>query len=62
VEIIDKLNREINAGLVDPKFRARLTDAGVTVFATSPAAFAKHIADETEKWARVIRTANIKPD
>jgi tripartite-type tricarboxylate transporter receptor subunit TctC len=62
MEIIDKLNSEINAGLADPKFRARLTDAGVTVFAGSPAELAKHIADETEKWAKVIRTANIKPD
>jgi len=62
MEIVDKLNREINAGLVDPKFRAQLADVGVTVFAGSPAEFAKHIADETEKWAKVIRTANIKPD
>ena len=62
VGIIDKLNREINAGLADPKIKARLADVGVTVFAGSPAEFAKHIVDETEKWGKVIRTANIKPD
>jgi tripartite-type tricarboxylate transporter receptor subunit TctC len=61
-EIIDKLNREINAALADPKIKARLDDLGVTVFANSPADFAKHIADETEKWGKVIRAANIKPE
>ena len=61
-EIVDKLNGEINAALADAKFRARLVDLGVTVFASSPAEFAKHIADETEKWAKVIRAANIKVD
>jgi tripartite-type tricarboxylate transporter receptor subunit TctC len=61
-EIIDKLNREINAALADPKIKARLDDVGVSVFAGSPADFAKHIADETEKWGKVVRAANIKPE
>jgi tripartite-type tricarboxylate transporter receptor subunit TctC len=61
-EIIDKLNREIHAALADPEIKARLDDLGVTVFAGSPADFAKHIADETEKWGKVIRAANIKPE
>jgi len=61
-EIIDKLNREINAAFADPEIKARLDDLGVTVFAGSPADFAKHIADETEKWGKVIRAANIKPE
>ena len=62
IEIIDKLNREIHAALADLEIKARLDDLGVTVFAGSPADFAKHIADETEKWGKVIRAANIKPD
>jgi len=60
-EVIDKLNSEINAGLADPKLKARLADFGGTVFALSPADFGKFIADETEKWAKAIRAANIKP-
>jgi len=59
-DIIDKLNEEINAGLADPKIRARLADLGGMVFSGSPADFGKFIADETEKWAKVIRAANIK--
>ena len=59
-EIIDKINKEINAGLADPKLKARIADFGGTVFALSPADFGKFIADETEKWAKVIRAANIK--
>jgi tripartite-type tricarboxylate transporter receptor subunit TctC len=62
IGVIDKLNSEINAGLADPRFRARLADVGVPAFAGSPAEFAKHIADETEKWGKVIKTAKIKPD
>ena len=62
VEIIEKLNREINAGLADPKMKARLADLGGTVLPGSPADFGKHIAEETEKWAKVIRAANIKPE
>jgi tripartite-type tricarboxylate transporter receptor subunit TctC len=61
-EIVDKLNKEINAGLVDPKFKARLADLGGTVLAGSPADFGKLIAAETEKWGKVIRAANIKPE
>ena len=54
-EIVDKLNKEINAGLADPKMKARLADLGGTVLAGSPADFGKLIADETEKWAKVIQ-------
>jgi tripartite-type tricarboxylate transporter receptor subunit TctC len=61
-EIIDKLNKEINAGLADPKMKARFADLGGTVLPGSPADFGKLIADETEKWAKVIRAANIKPE
>jgi tripartite-type tricarboxylate transporter receptor subunit TctC len=61
-EIVDKLNKEINAGLADPKLRARLADLGGTVLAGSPADFSKLIADETEKWAKVIKSAGIKPE
>ena len=62
VEIVDKLNNEINAGLVDPTMRARLADLGGAVLAGSPADFGKLIADETEKWGKVIRAANIKAE
>jgi tripartite-type tricarboxylate transporter receptor subunit TctC len=51
-----------NAALVDPNMKKRLTELGVAVFAGSPADFGKFIADETEKWGKVIRAANIKPD
>ena len=62
-EIVDKLNKEINAGLADPKIKARLADLGGTAAAAgSPADFGKLIADETEKWGKVIRAANIKPE
>ena len=61
-EIIDKLNKEINAGLADPKIKARLADLGGTPFQSSPADFAKLIADETDKWGKVIRSANIKAE
>jgi tripartite-type tricarboxylate transporter receptor subunit TctC len=59
-EIIDKLNREIGAALADPHLKARIADFGGTPVAQSPAEFGKFIADETEKWSRVIRAANIK--
>jgi tripartite-type tricarboxylate transporter receptor subunit TctC len=62
VDIIDRLNREINAGLADSKLKARLADLGAAVFVGSPSDFAKHIADETEKWAKVVRTANLRAD
>jgi tripartite-type tricarboxylate transporter receptor subunit TctC len=61
-EIVNKLNKEINAGLADPKIRARIADIGGTVLAGSAAEVGKLIAEETEKWAKVIRAANIKPE
>jgi tripartite-type tricarboxylate transporter receptor subunit TctC len=61
-EIIVKLNTEINAGLADPKLKARLADLGGTVLAGSPAAFGQLIADETEKWGKVVRAAHMKPE
>jgi tripartite-type tricarboxylate transporter receptor subunit TctC len=61
-EIIDRLNIEINAGLSDPKMKARLADLGGTVFPGSPADFGKLIAEATEKWAKVNRAANIKAE
>jgi tripartite-type tricarboxylate transporter receptor subunit TctC len=61
-EIIDTLNKEINAALADPKMKARLADLGGTVLAGSPADFGKLIADETEKWGNVIRALNIKAE
>ena len=61
-DVIDKLNKEINAGIADPKLKARLADLGSTPLAGSPADFGKFIADETEKWSKVIRTANIKAE
>ena len=62
VEIIDKLNREINAALTDPKIKARLADLGGTALGGAPTDFAKLIADETEKWGKVIKFAGIKPE
>ena len=61
-EVIDKLNKEINAGLTDPTLKARFADLGGTVLPGPPADFGKLIADETEKWGKVIRAANIKPE
>jgi tripartite-type tricarboxylate transporter receptor subunit TctC len=61
-EIVDKLNKEINAALADHKIKARLADLGSVPLALSPADFGKLIAEETEKWSRVIRAANIKPE
>jgi tripartite-type tricarboxylate transporter receptor subunit TctC len=60
-EIVSRLNNEINAGLAEPKMKARLAELGGMVLAGSPADFAKLIADETDKWGKVIRAANIKP-
>jgi tripartite-type tricarboxylate transporter receptor subunit TctC len=62
VEIIDKLNREINAALTDPKIMARLAVLGGAALGGSPADFAKLIADGTEKWGKVIKSAGIKPE
>jgi tripartite-type tricarboxylate transporter receptor subunit TctC len=61
-EIVDKLNQEINAVLADPKLKARFADLGATALATSPADFGKLIAEETEKWGKVVRFAGIKPE
>jgi tripartite-type tricarboxylate transporter receptor subunit TctC len=61
-EIIDKLNKEINAALAGPGIKARFADLGGTVFPSSPAEFGNFIATETEKWGKVIRAANIKPE
>jgi len=58
-EIIDKLNKEINAGLGDPRIKARVADLGGTVFISSPADFGKFIAVYTEKWAKVIKFAGM---
>jgi tripartite-type tricarboxylate transporter receptor subunit TctC len=59
-EIIGRLNNEINAALADPVIKARFAELGSTVSPTSPAEFGKFIADETEKWGKVVRAANIK--
>jgi tripartite-type tricarboxylate transporter receptor subunit TctC len=61
-EIVDRLNREINAGLADPKMKARLADLGGEVLAGSPADFGKLVAEETEKWAKVVKFSGAKPD
>ena len=61
-EIVEKLNKEINAGLADPKIKARLADLGGDALALSPADFGRLIADETEKWGKVIKFAGIKPE
>jgi tripartite-type tricarboxylate transporter receptor subunit TctC len=61
-EIVEKLNKEINAALADPNMKKRLTDLGAAVFAGSPADFGKFIADEIEKWRKVVRFAGIKPE
>jgi tripartite-type tricarboxylate transporter receptor subunit TctC len=62
VEIIEKLNREINAGLADPKMKSRLADLGGTPLSGSPADFGKLIAEETEKWAKVVQFSGAKAD
>ena len=61
-EIVDKLNKEINAALADPKMKARLAELGATALPGSPTEFGKLIADKTEKWGKVVRTANIKAE
>jgi tripartite-type tricarboxylate transporter receptor subunit TctC len=61
-EIIDKLNAEINAALADPAMQKRFADIGGEALAGSPADFGKLIAAETEKWGKVVRAANIKPE
>jgi tripartite-type tricarboxylate transporter receptor subunit TctC len=61
-EIIDKLNRETNAALADPKIKARMAESGGNALAGSPADFGKLVADETEKWSKVIQAANIRAE
>ena len=61
-EIIERLSREINAGLADPKIKTRLADLGGATFVSSPAEMNKFVAAEVEKWGKVIRAANIKPE
>jgi tripartite-type tricarboxylate transporter receptor subunit TctC len=61
-EIIDKLNREINAGLADPKMKSRFADLGFTPLSLSAADFARLVVDETEKWSKVVKFAKIKPE
>jgi tripartite-type tricarboxylate transporter receptor subunit TctC len=61
-EVVDRLNREVNAALADPKIKARLADLGSTPLVQSPGEFAKLIASDTEKWGKVIRAANIKAE
>ena len=61
-EIIDKLNREINAALADPKMNARLADLGGLVLPLSPADYGRRIAEETEKWGKVIKFAGARAD
>ena len=61
-EIIAILNKQVNAALADPMFKRRLVDLGLEPFANTPAEFGKFIADDTEKWGKVIRATNIKPD
>jgi tripartite-type tricarboxylate transporter receptor subunit TctC len=61
-EVIDRLNAEINAGLADPKVKARLADLGGTVFSSAPAEFSQFIAAEIAKWGKVIRETNIKAE
>jgi tripartite-type tricarboxylate transporter receptor subunit TctC len=61
-DIVDTLNREINAGLADPKLRARITELGATVLAGSPADFAKMVAGETEKWGKVVKASGARAE
>ena len=62
VEIVDKLNKEIDVALADPAMKARLADLGAEPIPMTPAEFGKFIADETEKWAKVVKATNIKPE
>jgi tripartite-type tricarboxylate transporter receptor subunit TctC len=62
VEVIEKLNKETNAGLADPKIKARIADLGGSLLTGSPADFGRLIADETEKWGKVVKFVGIKAD
>jgi tripartite-type tricarboxylate transporter receptor subunit TctC len=61
-EVVDRLNREINAAIADPRMKTRFADLGGTALALTPAAYGMLLADETAKWGKVIRAANIKPE
>jgi tripartite-type tricarboxylate transporter receptor subunit TctC len=61
-EIVDRLNKEINAGLAEARIKARFADLGYTAFTSSPAEFGTFIAEDVEKWAKVIKFAGIKAD
>jgi tripartite-type tricarboxylate transporter receptor subunit TctC len=61
-EIVEKLNKEINASLADPAMRARIANLGATVLTSSPDEFAKLIAADTEKWAKVVKFAGLKAE
>lgn len=61
-DIIDRLNKEITAGLSDPQVMAHFVDLGISALPLTPAGFGKLLADDTEKWAKVIHMAHIKPD
>jgi len=60
--IIDQLNRETNAALADPKLKARVADLGGMVFPLSPAEYEKRVAEETEKWGKVVKFSGARPD
>jgi tripartite-type tricarboxylate transporter receptor subunit TctC len=62
IDVVDKVNKAVNGALADPKLKARFDEWGATALTGSPADFAKFVAAETEKWGKVIRTANIKVD
>jgi tripartite-type tricarboxylate transporter receptor subunit TctC len=62
VEIVEQLNKEINAALTDPKIKALFADLGGTVLGGSPAKFGDLIAEETKKWAKVVKFSDVKPD
>ena len=61
-EIVDKLNSDLNAGLADPRMKARLAELGASLLPGPPAAFGALLKEETEKWAKVVQSAGIKPD
>jgi tripartite-type tricarboxylate transporter receptor subunit TctC len=61
-EIVEKLNREINAALADPKLKARFADLGAELVSMTPAEFEKLVIDETEKWGKAVKFSGAKPD